>query len=72
MHFYEQAGDILRQLEQRRGSVKTLTVGNGRLDSSDKRRMYALICETLAHGEVLTKVLLQSDAVNKIPGLDEH
>ncbi|KAJ2705503.1 hypothetical protein FB645_002389 [Coemansia sp. IMI 203386] len=57
MHFYEQAADILRRLEQHQGSIKTLTIGNRDLAGDDKRRMYALICETLKYASVLAQVV---------------
>ncbi|KAJ2857660.1 hypothetical protein J3B02_000857 [Coemansia erecta] len=57
MHFYGQAADILRRLEQHQGSIQTLTVGNRAVASDDKRRMYALICETLKYASVLAPVV---------------
>ncbi|KAJ1722313.1 hypothetical protein LPJ53_003263 [Coemansia erecta] len=73
MHFYEHAADILRQLEQRRGSIKTLTVGNRRLDTGDKRRMYALLCETLKHAAPLTQVISRSGILDDTTlGIDER
>ncbi|KAJ1731485.1 hypothetical protein LPJ61_002517 [Coemansia biformis] len=55
--FYEQAADILRRLEARQGSIKTLTIGNGSVKPENKRKVYALICQTLKYSSVLARVL---------------
>ncbi|KAG0237670.1 hypothetical protein BGW41_008335 [Actinomortierella wolfii] len=58
MNFYKQAADILDQLGRKEGSIKGLTLGNAKV--TDKKRMYALICETLKHNAVLSVVLQES------------
>ncbi|KAF9158231.1 hypothetical protein DFQ26_007856 [Actinomortierella ambigua] len=58
MNFYKQAADILDQLGKKEGSIKGLTLGNAKV--TDKKRMYALICETLKHNTVLSVVLQES------------
>ncbi|KAF9977506.1 hypothetical protein BGZ73_005777 [Actinomortierella ambigua] len=58
MNFYKQAADILDQLGRKEGSIKGLTLGNAKV--TDKKRMYALICETLKHNTVLSVVLQES------------
>lgn len=45
MNFYKQAADILDRLGKKEGSIKGLTLGNAEV--TDKKRMYAVICETL-------------------------
>ncbi|KAJ1812517.1 hypothetical protein LPJ75_003610, partial [Coemansia sp. RSA 2598] len=56
---------------QHKGSIKTLTIGNRDLASDDKRRMYALICETLKYASVLTKVVQDSGVLDgQIRGMD--
>ncbi|KAJ1935038.1 hypothetical protein GGF37_006144, partial [Kickxella alabastrina] len=60
MHFYEQAGDILRRLGRHEGSIKSQTVGNRYLEADDKRRMYALICETLKYATALSVAVERS------------
>ncbi|KAJ2785047.1 hypothetical protein H4R18_000755 [Coemansia javaensis] len=67
--FYERAGDVLRRLEARRGSIKTLTVGSDDVAAEDKRRMYALICQTLKYSEVL-RLVLERSAIAELAGLD--
>ncbi|KAJ1847128.1 hypothetical protein LPJ57_008863, partial [Coemansia sp. RSA 486] len=71
MHFYEQAADILRRLGQHQGSIKTLTIGNRDLAGDDKRRMYALICETLKYASVLAQVVQASGVLDgRIRGIN--
>ncbi|KAJ2771474.1 hypothetical protein IWQ57_002199, partial [Coemansia nantahalensis] len=55
--FYERVADILRRLEGRQGSIKTLTIGNDSVRAEDKRKVYALVCQTLKHSSVLAEVL---------------
>lgn len=45
MNFYRQAETILDKLSRHEGTIKSLTLGDNSV--KDKRRMYALICETL-------------------------
>ncbi|KAJ2710585.1 hypothetical protein H4R19_003677 [Coemansia spiralis] len=55
--FYERAADILRRLEARQGSIKTLTIGNDQVKPEHKRKVYALVCQTLKYSSVLGEVL---------------
>jgi len=52
MNFYKQAADILDRLGKKEGSIKGLTLGNAEV--TDKKRMYAVICETLKRRLALT------------------
>ncbi|KAF9156417.1 hypothetical protein BG015_005386 [Linnemannia schmuckeri] len=58
MNFYKQAADILDRLGKKEGSIKGLTLGNAEV--TDKKRMYAVICETLKHNTTLSLVLQES------------
>ncbi|KAI7816676.1 S-adenosyl-L-methionine-dependent methyltransferase [Gamsiella multidivaricata] len=58
MNFYKQAAQILDRLGKKEGSIKGLTLGNAEV--TDKKRMYALICETLKHNTTLSLVLQES------------
>ncbi|KAF9985325.1 hypothetical protein BGZ65_011187 [Modicella reniformis] len=58
MNFYKQAAEILDRLGKKEGSIKGLTLGNAEV--KDKKRMYALICETLKHNATLSLVLQES------------
>ncbi|KAF9186225.1 hypothetical protein BGZ51_002173 [Haplosporangium sp. Z 767] len=58
MNFYKQAADILDRLGKKEGSIKGLTLGNAEV--KDKKRMYAVICETLKHNTTLSLVLQES------------
>ncbi|KAJ2687438.1 hypothetical protein IWW39_002910 [Coemansia spiralis] len=60
MLFYERAADILGRLERRQGSLKGLTVGNAYLKAEEKRKMYAVLCETLKHASALSIVIERS------------
>ncbi|KAI9506037.1 S-adenosyl-L-methionine-dependent methyltransferase, partial [Coemansia spiralis] len=60
MSFYERAADILGRLEHRQGSIKNLTIGNQYLKPEDKRKMYALVCETLKHSSALITIIKRS------------
>ncbi|KAJ2820723.1 hypothetical protein FBU31_005133, partial [Coemansia sp. 'formosensis'] len=60
MLFYERAADILGRLERRQGSVKSMTVGNHYLKPEEKRKMYALLCETLKYASALSIVIERS------------
>ncbi|KAJ2747662.1 hypothetical protein GGI20_000311 [Coemansia sp. BCRC 34301] len=61
MLFYERAADILGRLERRQGSLKSMTVGNCYLKPEEKRKMYALLCETLKHASALSVVIERSE-----------
>ncbi|KAF9099401.1 hypothetical protein BGX23_002419 [Mortierella sp. AD031] len=58
MNFYKQAADILDRLGKKEGSIKGLTLGNAEV--TDKKRMFAVICETLKHTTTLSLVLQES------------
>ncbi|RUS21547.1 S-adenosyl-L-methionine-dependent methyltransferase [Endogone sp. FLAS-F59071] len=55
MNFYRQAETILDKLLRREGTIKSLTLGDDSV--KDKRRMYALVCETLKYKEALNVVI---------------
>ncbi|KAJ1875705.1 hypothetical protein LPJ55_000517 [Coemansia sp. RSA 990] len=61
--FYERAAKILETLEQRKGSIKALTVGNSNLDPQEKPLMYALICQTLKYASVLAEIVNANPSV---------
>lgn len=44
MNFYMQAAEILTKLSAKEGSIKSLTLAD---NVKEKKKMYALICETL-------------------------
>ena len=46
MDFYRQAEQILTQINNRKGSVKSLTLGNKTLDIGKAKRLYAIVIET--------------------------
>ncbi|CAG8536291.1 7246_t:CDS:10 [Funneliformis mosseae] len=54
MNFYKQAADILTKLSAREGSIKSLTLAN---TVKEKKKMYALICETLKYKDVINKII---------------
>ena len=45
MNFYQHAATILDKLDQRKGTIKGLVIGDPKV--KDKKKMYALVCETL-------------------------
>jgi hypothetical protein len=45
MNFYQQAASILDRLSQQKGTIKGLTLGDNKI--KDKKKMYAIVCETL-------------------------
>lgn len=45
MNFYQHAGRILDKLARHEGTIKGLVIGDPKVQ--DKKKMYALICETL-------------------------
>ncbi|KAJ1915180.1 hypothetical protein H4219_004451 [Mycoemilia scoparia] len=63
--FYKQAGVILNSLARRDGSVKTMTIGNSRVKPEWKRKMYALICETLKYSQVLVEIINKEGLLEK-------
>jgi hypothetical protein len=46
MAFYKKAADILKALSQEKGTIKGLVLASDVKDT-DKKRMFALVCETL-------------------------
>ncbi|KAJ1953136.1 hypothetical protein EC988_003164, partial [Linderina pennispora] len=60
MWFYDKAADILGRLERREGSIKNMTIGNRSVKPEEKRKMYALICETLKYASALSTVVERS------------
>ncbi|KAJ3050184.1 putative 28S rRNA (cytosine-C(5))-methyltransferase [Rhizophlyctis rosea] len=67
MALYKKAGDILEKLEAQKGTVRSLCLAD---DVKDKKRTYALVCETLKYKEVLAAIIKTSDLLKhekKIP-----
>ncbi|KAJ2077959.1 hypothetical protein H4R24_004797 [Coemansia sp. RSA 988] len=69
--FYELAAGILQRLEQRQGSIKSLTIGNDRVKPENKRKVYALICQTLKYATVLVP-LLERSGITKTENIDRR
>ncbi|KAI7848118.1 S-adenosyl-L-methionine-dependent methyltransferase [Circinella umbellata] len=57
--FYQHAATILDKLNRRQGTIKGLVIGDPKV--KDKKKMYALICETLKYKSVLNELI---DATN--------
>ncbi|KAI8985130.1 williams-Beuren syndrome critical region protein 20 copy A [Pilobolus umbonatus] len=55
MNFYQHAGRILDKLAKHEGTIKGLVIGDPKVQ--DKKKMYALICETLKYKEVLNEII---------------
>lgn len=51
MNFYQHAGRILDKLARHEGTIKGLVIGDPKV--WDKKKMYALVCETLKCKEVI-------------------
>lgn len=45
MNFYQHAGQIIDKLSRHEGTIKGLVIGDPKV--RDKKKMYALVCETL-------------------------
>jgi putative methyltransferase len=45
MNFYQHAGQIIDKLGRHQGTIKGLVLGDPKVQ--DKKKMYALVCETL-------------------------
>ncbi|KAI9143061.1 S-adenosyl-L-methionine-dependent methyltransferase [Paraphysoderma sedebokerense] len=58
MNFYKQAAQILQRLDNHEGSIKTLCLSD---KVKDKKRMYAVICETLKYRDVIKLILERSN-----------
>ncbi|KAI8875091.1 S-adenosyl-L-methionine-dependent methyltransferase, partial [Backusella circina FSU 941] len=58
MNFYQHAGRILDKLERHEGTIKGLVIGDPKV--WDKKKMYALVCETLKYKQVLNQIIDQS------------
>ncbi|KAJ2159180.1 hypothetical protein GGF46_003227 [Coemansia sp. RSA 552] len=59
--FYGRVGKILQQLGRREGTIKSLTIGNSAVKPEHKRKVYALLCQTLKYAPVLMQVLERTD-----------
>lgn len=57
MNFYQHAGRILDKLSRHEGTIKGLVIGDPKV--WDKKKMYALVCETLKCKSVLATVDLK-------------
>ncbi|KAI8868730.1 S-adenosyl-L-methionine-dependent methyltransferase [Ramicandelaber brevisporus] len=60
MSFYNLAAELLAELSLKKSSVKTLTLGSSRVAASDKKRMHALVCQTLKLCQVLGLIVERS------------
>ncbi|KND01150.1 uncharacterized protein SPPG_04242 [Spizellomyces punctatus DAOM BR117] len=57
MALYNKAGEILEKLEKQKGTIKSLCLAD---DVADKKRTYALVCESLKYKDVLEIVIKQA------------
>ncbi|CAG8588723.1 18487_t:CDS:10 [Gigaspora rosea] len=67
MNFYIQAANILDKLFAHKGTIKSLTLAD---NVKEKKKMYALICETLKYKNVINTILDNSqifDVEKKFP-----
>ncbi|KAG2185612.1 hypothetical protein INT44_002405 [Umbelopsis vinacea] len=66
MNFYQQAASILDRLAQQKGTIKGLTLGDNKI--KDKKKMYAVVCETLKCMVILILLVCTKDkeALNNI------
>ncbi|KAI9275408.1 S-adenosyl-L-methionine-dependent methyltransferase [Sporodiniella umbellata] len=55
MNFYQHAGRILDKLAKHEGTIKGLVIGDPKVQ--DKKKMYALVCETLKYKQVLNEII---------------
>ncbi|KAI8991385.1 S-adenosyl-L-methionine-dependent methyltransferase [Mycotypha africana] len=55
MNFYQHAGRILDKLSRHEGTIKGLVIGDPKV--KDKKKMYALVCETLKYKQVLNEII---------------
>ncbi|KAL0086074.1 S-adenosyl-L-methionine-dependent methyltransferase [Phycomyces blakesleeanus] len=59
MEFYKHAATILEKLGLHQGTIKGLVIGDPKV--RDKKKMYALVCETLKYKQVLNEIIEASD-----------
>ena len=45
--FYKRAGNVLKDLERREGSLKSIVFTSQSIDLRTKKKLYALLCKTL-------------------------
>ncbi|KAI8824021.1 S-adenosyl-L-methionine-dependent methyltransferase, partial [Fimicolochytrium jonesii] len=57
MALYNKAGEILDKLEAQKGTIRSLCLAD---DVADKKRTYALVCESLKYKEVLQLIIKQA------------
>ncbi|CAO3617162.1 unnamed protein product [Cunninghamella blakesleeana] len=55
MNFYQHAGQIIDKLSRHEGTIKGLVIGDPKV--RDKKKMYALVCETLKYKAVLNEII---------------
>ncbi|CDS11029.1 hypothetical protein LRAMOSA03293 [Lichtheimia ramosa] len=55
MNFYHHAASILDKLNERKGTIKGLVIGDPKV--RDKKKMYALVCETLKYKAILNELI---------------
>ncbi|XP_050411585.1 28S rRNA (cytosine-C(5))-methyltransferase [Patella vulgata] len=61
MSVYQSAARILKDALEKKGAVKTLVYSS---DEKDKRKLFALVCETLKYKTSLFKILKETDILN--------
>ncbi|TPX69035.1 hypothetical protein SpCBS45565_g02687 [Spizellomyces sp. 'palustris'] len=57
MSIYNKAGEILEKLENQKGTIKSLCLAD---DVADKKRTYALVCESLKYKDALDIIIKQA------------
>ncbi|KAI8086612.1 S-adenosyl-L-methionine-dependent methyltransferase [Halteromyces radiatus] len=55
MNFYQHAGQIIDKLGRHEGTIKGLVLGDPKV--KDKKKMYALVCETLKYKHILNEII---------------
>ncbi|CAO3670217.1 unnamed protein product [Rhizopus stolonifer] len=63
MNFYQHAGRILDKLAKHEGTIKGLVIGDPKVQ--DKKKMYALVCETLKYKQVLNELIEKTKILKK-------
>ncbi|KAK6175614.1 hypothetical protein SNE40_014035 [Patella caerulea] len=61
MSVYQSAARILKDALEKKGAVKTLVYSS---DEKDKRKLFALVCETLKYKTSLFKILKETNLLN--------
>ncbi|RKO92155.1 S-adenosyl-L-methionine-dependent methyltransferase [Blyttiomyces helicus] len=67
MSFYKKAGEILKKLELRKGTIKSLILAED-VPATDKKRMLALVCESLKYKEVIEDIVRNAQvSIKQVP-----